>query len=260
MSRALPPHRVQDISRRLAELLAVPANRIGIEVGPAAGQPSAGKPDLWLSADHLKFAMQWQASEDAAGIAMAIRSLRPWTGKAGQQVIPVVAVPYLGETGRGLCAEAGVGWLDLSGNASLVAPGLRVSVEGKPNYFKRVGRPRTAFAPKSARIARWLLMEPDRVFTQRELAQATGMDEGFTSRIVRQLQALQLVDRTPRGRVRLADYAALLDAWRENYDFSKHELLRGHVAERSSDDILRRLTGAFKFAGLEHAITGLAGA
>jgi hypothetical protein len=59
-----------------------------------------------------------------------------------------------------------------------------VQVEGKPNLFKRRGRPRSVFAPKSARIARVMLIEAERAFTQRELAKAVGLDEGFTSRIV----------------------------------------------------------------------------
>jgi hypothetical protein len=166
----------------------------------------------------------------------------------------------MGEVGRRLCEEAGVGWLDLSGNAHLVAPGLRVIVEGKPNQFKRPGRPRSLFAPKSSRIVRWLLMEPARAFTQRELARGSGLDEGFTSHIVRQLEAQRLVSREPGGAVKVADFNAMLDAWREAYDFSKHHIVRGHVAARSGDEVLRQLAAQLKRARIEHAATGLAGA
>ena len=55
-------------------------------------------------------------------------------------------------------------------NAHLVAAGLRVAIEGKPNQFKRPGRPRSVFAPKSARIVRRLLIDPERTFSQRALA------------------------------------------------------------------------------------------
>jgi hypothetical protein len=52
----------------------------------------------------------------------------------------------------------------------------------------------------------------------------------------------------------------MLDAWHEDYDFSKHYILRGHVAARSSDVILRGLSEQFKRDKLEHAATGLAAA
>ena len=78
------------------------------------------------------------------------------------------------ERGRRLCADAGVSWLDLSCNAHIVAPGLRILIEGKKNRFVRRGRPSTAFAPRSARIARRLLIEPERAFRQQELARVIG--------------------------------------------------------------------------------------
>ena len=171
-----------------------------------------------------------------------------------------MATNYLGEVGRQLCAEAGGCWLDLSDNAHLVGPGLRVSVEGKSNRFKQPGRPRSVFAPKSSRIARWLLIEPERAFTQRELARTSGLDEGFTSRIVGQLEEQRLVVRDADGAVKVADYDALLEAWREVYDFSKHHIVRGHIAARSSDEVLRRMSEHLKRDNLEHAATGLAGA
>jgi hypothetical protein len=177
-----------------------------------------------------------------------------------KDAIPVLVVPYMGEIGRRICGEAGVCWLDLSGNAHLVAPGLRAHVEGKPNKFKRPGRPRSVFAPKSSRIARWLLIHRQRSFTQRELAEATGMDEGFTSRIVRRLEEQEFVTRGERGAVRIRNYDAMLNAWREAYDFSRHTILRGHVAARSGEEILRRLPEQFRRWSLRHAATGLGAA
>jgi len=137
---------------------------------------------------------------------------------------------------------------------------LRVTIEGKPNQFKRPGRPRSVFAPKSARVVRRLLIEPESTFTQRALAKVAGLDEGFTSRIVRQLEEQSLVARNAAGEVKVADYNALLDAWREAYDFSKHHIVRGHIAARSGDEILRRVSDQLKHDKLDHAATGLAGA
>ena len=250
----------QAVPKRLAELLAMPQNRVKVRRQPAAGHGRPERADLLVAAGDFDFIVECKATGQAAAVAMAARSARHFAAQLKKKSLPLVAVPYMGEVGRRLCEEEGVCWLDLSGNAHLVAPGLRVEIEGKPNQFKRPGRPRSVFAPKSARIARRLLIEPESAFTQRALAKAVGLDEGFTSRIVRQLEEQRLVARNAAGAVKVADYDALLDAWREAYDFSKHQIVRGHIAARSSDEILRRVTEQLKRGKMEHAATGLAGA
>ncbi|MCC6157884.1 MAG: MarR family transcriptional regulator [Deltaproteobacteria bacterium] len=175
-------------------------------------------------------------------------------------MVPLVAVPYMGEVGRRLCENADIGWIDLSGNALIRAKDLFVRVEGRPNRFKTAGRPPDVFAPKSARIARWLLMHPDEAWTQRELARSTGMDEGFVSRIVKRLAVADLVSRDESGRVRSRDANLLLDAWAETYRFENHTILKGHVAARSGEDLVNTVADRLGSAKLRYAATGLAAA
>jgi len=260
MSHALHQQLETEVPIRLAELLAEPPSRVKVQRQPAAGRGQPGGVDLLVTVGNFNFVVECKASGQAASVAVAARSVKEFAEHLKRKSVPLVAVSYMGDVGKRLCEEAEVCWLDLSGNAYLVAPGLRVNIEGKPNQFKRPGRPRSLFAPKSSRIARWLLVEPGRAFSQRELAKESGLDEGFTSRIVRQLEEQQLVSRDSAGAVKVADYDALLDAWREAYDFSRHHIVRGHIAARSSDEILRRLSAQFKRGKWEHAATGLAGA
>ncbi|OGQ24145.1 MAG: hypothetical protein A2138_01005 [Deltaproteobacteria bacterium RBG_16_71_12] len=159
-----------------------------------------------------------------------------------------------------MCADAQVAWLDLSGNARIVAPGIRVIVDGRPNRFRGPGRPASVFAPKSARVARWLLMHPDEVFTQRQIARSTQMTEGFVSRIVARLEDDGYVAREPTGALRAKDPRLLLDAWREAYQFGKHTLIQGHVAARSGDALARFVGDTLVAEKVEHAATGLAAA
>lgn len=147
--------------------------------------------------------------------------------------------------------------LDLSGNADIRAPGLRILIEGAPNRFKGPGRPGSAFAPKSARIARWLLMHPNEPMIQRELARATDMDEGLTSRIVAKLEEDELLVRDPDGAVRPRDPGLLLDAWRQDYDFSKHRIVRGHVPARSGELLMQRVASELAGGGAGVAFTAL---
>ncbi len=182
---------------------------------------------------------------ESASVASFVQKAREAASGAGKTAVPVVVVPFMGEVGRQICDEAGVSWLDLSGNAHIVAAGLRIHIEGKPNAYRRPGRPSTVFAPRSSRIVRQLLMEPGRRLHQRELASVAGLDEGFTSRIVHKLEADGLVERDAEGALHVTNFDLLLSAWRETYDFSKHQILRGHVSSRTSEEGLRQLVGTF---------------
>jgi hypothetical protein len=252
------PTLIRDIQLRLAELLALSPRQIEVEAGP---RPASDVPfDRIVRAAGFRFAMEYRSRGDAAEMGAAVRLAQRAGVGSRAKAIPLVVAPFIGDVGRKICEEEGVCWLDLSGNAHLVAPGLRVNIQGQPNKFIRPGRPRSLFAPKSSRIARWMLIEPDRVFTQRALAKAADLDEGFTSRIVRHMQRQDLVVRLAGGGVKVRDPQTLLDAWSEAYDFARHRIVRGHVAARSGDEVLHRLSSGLRHDGLRHAATGLAGA
>jgi hypothetical protein len=250
MNRDALPRTMRQVLERLAELLGTSVAEL------KAKEPPAGL-DALIGAKPFTFAIQWRTAGDAGPVALALRALQ---AAAKGTVLPLVAVPYMGPVGRELCQAAKVGWLDLSGNACIVARNLRVVVDGRPNLFKRPGRPSTAFAPVGARLTRWLLLHPERAWTQRELARETSVDEGFASRVVAKLLADGLLERVEDGALRPPEPALLLDAWREAYDFSKHTVLRGHVPTRSSDDLVHGLAQRFEASKLEHAMTGLSAA
>ena len=217
-------------------------------------------PDLVITASGKTFVIVFKQSTGAATIAAAARQLLAYGKQAAKKVVLLIAVPFMGEAGRRVCEDLGVGWLDLSGNAHVVAPGLRIIVGGRPNRFLSAGRPPNLFAPKSSRVARWLIMHPDESLTQRELARAVDMGEGFVSRIVSRLEREGYLVRENGSAIRAKDPSLLLDAWQERYQFSRHTVHRGYIAARSGDALLRFLHDAFASRNVEYAATGLAAA
>lgn len=246
---------IEEAAQRLADFLDIVPSELTIKKELVQGDIHA---DLVISHADRRFIVECKTTGEAAPVAAAARQVRLFAAADKKKAIPLVVVPYMGEVGRRACEKEEVYWFDLSGNAFIRGPGLRIEIEGKPNRFKRAGRPKSLFAPKSARITRWLLMKNDEEFSQRELARLSHLDEGFTSRIVRGLEEQDLITRSPEGLVQVRNYDALLEAWREAYDFSKHHILRGHIAARSSDEVLRRITENMKET--QYAVTGLAGA
>ncbi|MFC1857935.1 MarR family transcriptional regulator [Thermodesulfobacteriota bacterium] len=169
---------------------------------------------------HLKvgkneFIISIKSGSNSAQVSSAIQALKKNKIPSQAHLIPLVVVPFMGEVGRRLCEDSDVSWVDLSGNADISAPDLRIHIDGHPNLFKNLGRPSSPFAPKSARIARWLLINDGKSMTQRELSFATNMDEGFTSRIVSRLVQEGLVSRKADGSIVVSDPDLLLDSWRE---------------------------------------------
>jgi len=238
----------------LAELLSVDPDEVGLRE-----QLPSGADSVIHAADHV-FVVEFKMTTSGAVVAAAADQAVRQAKRLRRKAIPLVAVPFMGEVGRRACENAGVAWLDLSGNARIIAKGLRIVVEGRPNRFRSAGRPANLFAPKSSRIVRWMLIHPGKAFRQRELAQATGVDEGRVSKIVRRLMDEQYLVRDDDSAIRPRDYDLLLDAWREAYDFSRHTVHRGHVAARSGDALLKSACKTFAGQGIDYAATGLAAA
>ena len=216
------------------------------------------RPDLVAEVGGFRFVVEFKASSLVAPIAAGIEHLKWYPAEPDE--IRLLATPFMGETGIGKCAEAGISWLDLSGNADVTAPGLRLFVRGEKNKFTSPGRNENPFAPKSSRIARHLLYQSNRAWTQRELADETGLGEGFVSRIVKSLEAQQLVARDDQGRLFVCKAGVMLDAWQQGYDFTKHEIIRGHVAGRSGEEIQGKISSTLNSLSVDHAATGLGAA
>jgi hypothetical protein len=215
--------------------------------------------DLTARMKGVTFAVEVKATAGLGSLRGAVRQILAYAPKVARGAIPVVVVPYMTDMGKRLCKDAAVSWFDLSGNADIRGPGVRVYVEGKPNRFKRRGRPATAFAPRSSRIVRALLLAKGPL-AQHDLAKLSGLDEGFSSRIIGKLVDDELVERQAGKLLRVRDTNVLLDAWKDEYDFEKHHVLKGHVTTRSGDDALKLIGNVLQEKKIEHAATGLGAA
>jgi len=222
--------------------------------------PDSNGTDLVVSAAGRTFAVEVAGAAAAGPVATRAERAAAAAKAIRRRAIPVVAVPFMGDSGRQACERAGVSWFDFSGNARIVAPGIRVIIDGRPNQFRARGRPASAFAPRSSRVARYLLIHAGRAVIQREIARATGVSEGFVSRIVARLEEERYVARDKEGAFRLTEGRLLLDAWREQYRFAKHTVIGGHVAARSGDELAHVVGDTLKARAVEHAATGLAAA
>jgi hypothetical protein len=108
--------------------------------------------------------------------------------------------PSLSEVLVEHCRERGLSCLDLNGRQWIRAQG--VLVDRKPSEERRYRPPLLppdVFQPKSSRLVRALLSQPDRAWSQGELGERTGLSPGLVSRLVRHLVNEQ--GGAPRGQI-----------------------------------------------------------
>lgn len=246
------PFPIERVKAWLAEYAGTPL-RVATQVGAAAPW------DALIEAAGLTFLVEYKPSAGAEAVGAAIRQIAERTPRRARS-LPLLVVPFMGEVGKALCSQAGVSWLDLSGNARITAPRLRIIVEGRPNRHARPGRPSDPFAPKASRITRMLLLDPETPVAQRDVVSRSGLDKGFVSRTLQRLTAGGFVERDSEGVIRVSQPAKLLAAWRAAYDFQRHHIIRAVVAARSGPDLLQRAAATLANAGLGYAATGLAAA
>ena len=90
------------------------------------------------------------------------------------------------------------------------------------------------------------------------LASTTGLGEGHTSSVVGKLLEAGLVNRREGG-ISVTNWNALLDAWRDDYRFDRHHVVRGHIASRGGDLLIQAISISGILSKIEepHAATAL---
>jgi Holliday junction resolvase len=196
---------------------------------PASPGPDTADLVVELPGELPRLIIEIKPSSRSAQIRAGIEQVTAYAEALGG--VPVLAVPHMGEAGARLAESAGVGFVDLSGNASIVAAGLVVHITGRPNRAPEQGRPSSPFAPASARVVRALLCRPDRWWHQFDLVDVTGLSAGQTSKVARRLADENLVEIREDRAIHAVDSYALLDAWEADYPrFASGTVLDGHVS------------------------------
>ena len=172
----------------------------------------------------------------------------------------VVVAPYLSPAVRERLAEAGLGFVDLTGNIriALGSPGLYIESTGADVNPDRQTRPsRSLRGGKAGRIVRVLIDREDPPGV-RELAGITGVDPGYVSRILALLDEQALLERNGRGRIASVDWPRLLERWSQDAPLSSRGARtmclepRGLVAMTSragNSDLRYAVTGTLAVSG-----------
>jgi hypothetical protein len=198
---------------------------------------------------------------ETIGDPSAPRLLRRWERlqrtKSEGRALRVVVIPHITAGLESTCAQYRINWIDLAGNASIRGGGVMVHVRGRPSAIAKRGRPSSVFERRSSRVARALLINPETKWSVAECARVAGLNVGHVSRILARLTEDELLVRDDQKRFEVRDPRALLDAWWEAADFSKHVIVRGHIQGRSGEEVLQKAAAQLREKNVPYAATGL---
>jgi hypothetical protein len=241
--------------RELPDLLEDLLGRRPATVSREVLAPDGHRVDAIVEVDGQTWLFEAKSSSRPGVVAAAKEQLERYA-ELIEADMSILVVPYMTPAGSKTAADVNLNWIDLSGNASIrEGDNFRIHVEGKPNRYPQRGRPSSPFAPKSARITRELLIEPQRWWRQKEIVVVTGLDDGHVSRTVGRLRGEELLEESELG-LRPRDPLLLLEAWAAEYRFDRHEFVYGHISG-SGIELARELAGRLADADVDHAFTGL---
>lgn len=173
--------------------------------------------------------------------------------EANVRTFPMVMAPFISPASAEICKEAGVGFADLAGNCHLEFDRVYIEKRADENPFRKRRVQRSLFAPRSARILRLLLAQPNRAWKVAELAEQAQVSLGQVSKLRQRLLGQEWAS-VQEGGLRLSRPRELLEAWRQAYRLepesaeSFYTLLHGEAMDKA-------LRSAFAEAGgARHAV------
>jgi Transcriptional regulator, AbiEi antitoxin, Type IV TA system len=164
---------------------------------------------------------------------------------------------------RQILTDHDIGFIDGLQNAHIELPGLMFHIEGPKRQRGAPGPlPPTRLRGKAGVAAQALLLQPDRDWAVRDLADEAGIAAGFAHRVLARLdkEGIVTVEGTGPQRVRrVTNPTALLDLWAEEQVDRPRRTL-GYLLAQTPQQLVERLGANLDRAGVDYALTGAAGA
>ena len=170
------------------------------------------------------------------------------------EIYGVFIAPYISPASAAICVEAGIGYVDLSGNCRLAFNTIFILRENQPNRFVMKKELASLFAPRSERILRALLSFPKQTWTTMALASAANVSPGMVSHIKKLLVDREWIQ-TLEGGFRLSAPFDLLSIWAENYTFRKNKVF-DYYSLKPPSELEIDLGETCAESGITYALTG----
>lgn len=228
---------ITSLKRRIPNLL--PALAVDVERPPRGARWDAVL-KLRAAGKTRRIVCEVKSVGEPRYLAQAITSLKHAVQK-DPRAYPLVVAPYISPEGQRLCREAGIGFLDLTGNAFLSFDGILIDRSGSKPPPRAKARLRRLFAPRSSRIIRVLLEQPEGEWTMSRLAEEATVSLRTVHLVIHALEEKAFVVKR-RGAITLQKPGDLLDLWAQNYSVEQQRRQTFYSFVKSPAELAAKLS------------------
>ncbi|MEW6455333.1 MAG: type IV toxin-antitoxin system AbiEi family antitoxin [Acidobacteriota bacterium] len=203
--------------------------------------------DTLISGKLTKFIVEVKSQGEPRLVRMAIAQLKDCL-KSFKDSYGILVAPYLSNASIQICKEAGIGCLDLAGNAFLSFKSVFIDRSGRPNPFAVTRLSKSVFSPKSSRILRVLLSDPLKRWYVEDLSREAGISMGLTSRVKQALLSEEWIKEENKS-FYLAKPEEVLNQWIGNYSYEKNESFSFYsgLSEDQLETAIKKGCGKMKY-------------
>lgn len=218
------------------------------------GLPGNADAVVMFAGTEARVAIEFKARTNAAAAWHLVH-----TRHGSEPPLVLVAAETTADARR-ILSEHNIAFIDGLGNAHLELPGLLFHITG-------TGQPSRPPAPsrlsgKAGLITQALLLDPERAWRIKDLAEQTGVSSGLTHRVLSRLEVEGIVNTKGAGPHRtrhVTDRSALLDLWAEE-NADKPIRTRGFLLAQTPRQLITELGAGLDRANIDYAVTGTAAA
>ncbi len=184
-------------------------------------------------------------------------ALAPVLRRPDEPGIPVVCCPFISPRVAEILTGERVGYIDQGGNARIAGQGFFLHVTGRDNPAPDTRPLTNPFSPKSSRIVRLMLEEPERPWHVQELAREADVSIGLVSKAKQALMEEGYL-RFLEGFLRLSDPDGLLQSWCRSYT-NRDETVSYYMMS-DERDLIKRLSSWCERQQVKWALCDFSGA
>lgn len=166
----------------------------------------------------------------------------------------VFVAPFISPSSATICKEAGIGYIDLSGNCFIVMKHVFISCEKMRNQYPFITRLNSIYSPKSERILRVLLTYPYQPWKVIDLAKEAQVSLGMITHVSKKLIEEEWMTKNSRG-ISLTRPEDLLADWVNNYTI-KRNTLNNYFSLKLLQEIETEIADACGQLNIPYALTG----
>lgn len=209
---------------------------------------------LCIADKELKILGEIRAPGEPWAIRAAVHQLRQYQ-QLHPEYAPVLVAPFIGPSGRHLCREHGIGYIDLAGNAYLQWDGIYIDKMGHRNRFYEAKAIKGLFSDKASLVVRAVVEKPGEPYRVRELSRRLGLSPAWVSQVLAGLVKAGYAARANRETY-VSRPVHLVQDWAESYNFLRRNDVYSFFCDAPTPQaLISRIASSDEASDRKYALT-----